>query len=59
MEQAEGVETHMRIASAQQMRQLDQAAIRERGIPSDQLMERAAAALAIDAGSEVQLPDPR
>ena len=28
------------------MRQLDQAAIRERGIPSDQLMERAAAALA-------------
>ena len=36
----------MRIASAQQMRQLDQTAIRERGIPSDQLMERAAAALA-------------
>ena len=27
----------MRIASAQQMRQLDQTAIRERGIPSDQL----------------------
>ena len=36
----------MRIATAQQMRKLDQKAIQERGIPSLQLMERAATALA-------------
>ena len=36
----------MRIATAEQMRQLDRTAIEERGIPSTDLMERAAEALA-------------
>ena len=36
----------MRIAAAAQMREMDRAAIEERGIPSVLLMERAAAALA-------------
>ena len=36
----------MRIATAQQMRETDRIAIRERGVPSDQLMERAASAIA-------------
>ena len=35
----------MKIATAEQMRGLDQSAIRERGIPSLQLMDRAAAAV--------------
>lgn len=35
----------MRLATARQMKQLDQAAIRERGIASLELMERAAEAL--------------
>ena len=37
---------NMRIATAQQMRETDRIAIQERGIPSTDLMERAAAALA-------------
>lgn len=36
----------MWIATAQQMRETDRIAIQERGIPSTDLMERAAAALA-------------
>ena len=36
----------MRIATAEQMREMDRTAIEERGIPSTDLMERAAAALA-------------
>lgn len=36
----------MRIATAEQMRRMDQVTIRERGVPSTELMERAAAALA-------------
>ena len=36
----------MRIATAEQMRELDRIAIQERGIPSTDLMERAAMALA-------------
>ena len=37
---------NMRIATAQQMRETDRIAIQERGIPSTDLMERAAAAVA-------------
>ena len=37
---------NMRIATAQQMRETDRVAIQERGIPSTDLMERAAAAVA-------------
>ena len=36
----------MRIATASQMRELDRITIQERGVPSTDLMERAAAALA-------------
>ena len=36
----------MRIATAQQMRDMDRIAIQERGVPSTQLMERAASAVA-------------
>ena len=36
----------MRIATAEQMREMDRAAIQERGIPSTDLMEQAAAAVA-------------
>lgn len=36
----------MIVATAQQMRELDRIAIRERGIPSTELMEHAAAAVA-------------
>ena len=37
---------NMRIATAQQMREIDRITIQERGVPSTQLMERAAAAVA-------------
>ena len=37
---------NMRIATAQQMREIDRSTIQERGVPSTQLMERAAAAVA-------------
>ena len=40
----------MKIATAKQMRELDRITIEERGVPSTELMERAAAALARAAG---------
>ena len=44
----------MKLAGAEQMRALDQAAIRERGIPSLELMERAAQAAVAQALAEAQ-----
>ncbi len=44
----------MRIATAQQMRELDRTAIERRGIPSADLMERAAAALAAAAMEQAE-----
>lgn len=40
----------MKIATAQQMREMDRVAIRERGVPSTRLMENAADAVAVAAG---------